>query len=226
VHLTLYVSHDRRVLQQDYARLGRRLVVARHNGCRLLQYMGVRGKERTDEELLREPARDPEGFGLFYRRHERVVLGFFMRTTGRGDVALDLAAETFARALESHRGFDPDRGEARSWLLGIARHVLAASLARGRVDASTRSRRGMAALALDDRLVASIEETANIVSEEAVEQWLSALTPEQRVAVRGRVVEERSYRELASTLECSEAVVRQRVHRGLALIRKDVEGSP
>ncbi len=153
------------------------------------------------------------------------MLGFFVRATGRGDLALDLAAETFARALESHGGFDPDRGEARSWLLGIARHVLAASIARGRVEASGRARRGMAAIALDERLVGSIEDTASLVAEEAVEQWLSALTPEQRVAVRGRVIDERSYLELAGELECSEAVVRQRVHRGLSLIRKDLEGS-
>jgi RNA polymerase sigma-70 factor, ECF subfamily len=168
---------------------------------------------------------DPDGFGLFYRRHERVVLGFFVRTTGRGDLALDLAAETFARALESHQGFDPSRGEARSWLLGIARHVLAGSLARGRVEASARSRRGMASIGLDDRLVASIEETAHVVADGAVEEWLSALTPEQRVAVRGRVIDESSYRELAGELECSEAVVRQRVHRGLSLIRKGLEES-
>lgn len=187
--------------------------------------MGVRGKQRTDEELLWEPASDPEGFGLFYRRHERVVLGFFVRTTGRGDVALDLTAETFARALESHQGFDPSRGEPRSWLLGIARHVLAGSLARGRVEASARSRRGMASLTVDDRLVASIEETACVVADGAVEEWLSALTPEQRIAVRGRVIDEISYRELAGELECSEAVVRQRVHRGLSLIRKGLEGS-
>jgi RNA polymerase sigma-70 factor (ECF subfamily) len=185
----------------------------------------MRDRSRTDEELLRDPLSDPEGFGLFYRRHERVVLGFFVRATSRSDLALDLTAETFARALESHQGFDPDRGQARGWLLGIARHVLAGSLARGRVQASARSRRGMAALTLDERLVASIEETASLVAEGAVEEWLSALTPEQRVAVQGRVLDERSYRELASELECSEAVVRQRVHRGLSLIRKGLEGS-
>jgi RNA polymerase sigma factor (sigma-70 family) len=83
----------------------------------------------------------------------------------------------------------------------------------------------MASLTLDERLVASIEETASLVAEGAVEEWLSALTPEQRVAVQGRVLDERSYRELASELESSEAVVRQRVHRGLSLIRKGLEGS-
>jgi RNA polymerase sigma factor (sigma-70 family) len=185
----------------------------------------VRGRTRPDEQLLLQAASDPEGFGVFYRRHERVVLGFFMRATGRGDLALDLAAETFARALESRESFDPGRGEARDWLFGIARHVLGGSLARGRVEASARSRRGMAALTLDERLVSSIEETVGTIAEEAVDEWLAALTPEQRVAVRGRVIEERSYRELAHELDCSEAVVRQRVHRGLSLIRKDMEGS-
>jgi RNA polymerase sigma-70 factor (ECF subfamily) len=103
--------------------------------------------------------------------------------------------------------------------------VLAASLARGRVEASARSRRGMASLTLDERLIAAIEETASVVAEGVVEEWLSALSSEQRVAVQGRVIDERSYRELAAELECSEAVVRQRVHRGLALIRKGMEGA-
>lgn len=71
--------------------------------------------------------------------------------------------------------------------------MLAGSLARGRVEAGARARHGMAAIALDERLVASIEETAGGVAEDDVEEWLSALTPEQRVAVRGRVIEERSY---------------------------------
>jgi RNA polymerase sigma-70 factor (ECF subfamily) len=82
----------------------------------------------------------------------------------------------------------------------------------------------MAALTLDERLIASIEDMARTVTEQDVDTWLAALTPEQRVAVRGRVIDERSYRELASELECSEAVVRQRVHRGLSLIREDLEG--
>jgi len=187
--------------------------------------MTMHRRSRPDEELLREAARDPEGFGLFYRRHERVVLGFFLRATGRSDLALDLAAETFARALESRGGFDPDRGEARTWLFGIARHVLAGSLARGRVEASSRARLGMAALTLDERLVASIEETVDAIGGAVVEECLAGLTPEHRAAVRGRVIDERPYSELARELDCSEAVVRQRVHRGLSLIRKDMEGS-
>jgi RNA polymerase sigma-70 factor (ECF subfamily) len=36
------------------------------------------------------------------------------------------------------------------------------------------------------------------------------------------VIEERSYREIAGRLRCSEAVVRQRVSRGLRRLRKQI----
>jgi RNA polymerase sigma factor (sigma-70 family) len=181
--------------------------------------------QRSDDRLLRRADRDPEAFGAFYRRHERVVLGFFMRATGRGELAVDLAAETFARAFESRRSFDPRRGGARAWLFGVARHVLAASLERGRVEAAARQRLGMSAVVLDDRLVADVEDAARDFDDTLVEEWLSQLAPDQRLAVRQRVLEERSYRDIAGELECSEAVVRQRVSRGLAILRRDLEGS-
>jgi RNA polymerase sigma factor (sigma-70 family) len=188
-----------------------------------MQYMTMPRRERSDQELLRDVSRDPDGFGVFYRRHERPMLGFFMRATGRSELALDLAAETFARALESRASFDPERGEPRSWLFGIARHVLAGSLARGRVESSARARLGMVVLTHDERLDAAIGETIDTVDAATVEEWLASLTPEQSVAVRGRVIDERPYVELARELDCSEAVVRQRVHRGLSLIRKSLE---
>lgn len=184
--------------------------------------MGDMSAEPTDEHLLHHATEHPDGFALFYCRHERAVLGLFMRSTGRSDLALDLAAETFARALESHAAFDAARGSAQGWLFGIARHVLAGSLAKGRVQSSARVRQGMSAIALDDRLAASIEETAEACDEQAASELLHALTPPLRVAVQGRVIDELPYRQLAEELECSEALVRQRVRRGLALIRKNL----
>jgi RNA polymerase sigma factor (sigma-70 family) len=177
-----------------------------------------------DEQLLQEAGREPEGFGEFYRRHERVVLGFFVRATGRGELAIDLAAETFARAFESRRSFDARQGGARAWLFGIARHVLASGLERGRVEAAARERLGMAAVVLDDRLVAAVEEAACGNDVSLVQEQLARLPADQRRAVRERVLEERSYKDIASDLECSEAVVRQRVSRGLSLLRRDLGG--
>ena len=49
------------------------------------------------------------------------------------------------------------------------------------------------------------------------------LPPDVRAAVEGRVVDERAYTELADRLECSESVVRKRVSRGLARLRKRID---
>ena len=70
----------------------------------------------------------------------------------------------------------------------------------------------------------SAVERAVLESEEAVvEAWLSDLPDDQREAVRRRVLDEADYPTIASELECSEDVVRQRVSRGLAALRKGLQ---
>jgi RNA polymerase sigma-70 factor (ECF subfamily) len=72
-------------------------------------------------------------------------------------------------------------------------------------------------LALRDELLERIDELGQ--GEQAL-RLLADLPDDQRLAVQGRVVEERDYRELARTLQCSESVVRQRVSRGLRALRR------
>jgi RNA polymerase sigma-70 factor (ECF subfamily) len=162
---------------------------------------------------------DADAFAAFYRRHEDSVLRFFLRRTRRAEVAADLAAETFARALSSREAFDPSLGQATAWMFGIARHVLAASVERGQVESEARRRLGMEPLALDDDAIARINE----LSAEPALSALQTLPADQQLAVTGRVVHERSYPELATQLDCSESVVRQRVSRGLRALRAHLE---
>jgi RNA polymerase sigma-70 factor (ECF subfamily) len=56
-----------------------------------------------------------------------------------------------------------------------------------------------------------------------VADLLARLPEDQRQAVRARVLEERSYEEIASELETSSLVVRKRVSRGLARLRTELE---
>jgi len=174
---------------------------------------------RVDVELL---AGDAEAFGRFYARHEDFVLSVFLRRCGSAELAADLTGETFARALAARRTFDAARGEPRGWLYGIARHVLADSLARGRVEDGTRRELGLQRLALDDEAIARIEQLTGDVALAA----LNGLPPNQRIAVRGRVLEEAEYEELARVLRCSPSVVRQRVSRGLRALRQRLQESP
>jgi RNA polymerase sigma factor (sigma-70 family) len=172
--------------------------------------------QRDDDEILVSASSGPRGFTAFYRRYERSVLGFFMRATGRPDLAADLAAETFARALESLGTFNPVRGRADQWLFGIARNVLAGSYRHGRVEAAARARLGLPKLVLDDHAAETI---ARLSAEHDAAVALVELPAEQRQAIQARVIEERDYPAIAAELQCSEALVRQRVSRGLRALR-------
>jgi RNA polymerase sigma-70 factor (ECF subfamily) len=174
--------------------------------------------------LLARTARgDTEAFGLFYDTFEGDLLRYFVRRTGRGDLAADLTAETFAAALDSAAAYRPDVGVARAWLFGIARHVLHDMWERGRVDDEARRRLGQEVLVLTD---ATVEDIERLVDEHGeLTEALEDLPVDQREAVRGRVLEDRSYQELAVSMRCSESVVRQRVSRGLRSLRERLERS-
>jgi len=169
-------------------------------------------------DLFGERGLSSDEFVALYGRFERPVLAFFMRCVRREDLAADLMAETFARALESADRFDPQRGRADQWLFGIARHVLSASLRSGRVEMQSRQRLGLPPLVVDDHAAQTIERLTDS------QQVLSVLPEEQRDAVRAHVIDERSYSEIAGELECSEALVRQRVSRGLRTLRTRLDG--
>ncbi len=175
---------------------------------------------RSDEALLGRAHDDEDAFAAFYRRYERPVVGFFVRAVGRGDLAADLTAEVFAEALSSAPRFDPGLGRADAWLFGIARHVLARSRDRGRVEDLARRRMGMPPLGLDDEMIERIERAGG---DRPVLELLAGLPAPQRDALTARVIEEHEYGAIAEQMQCSESVVRKRVSRGLAALRSKLK---
>jgi len=183
-----------------------------------------RPTSRSDAELFVATPESPEAFGEFYRRHEQAVLKFFLYWSRSAELAADLTAETFAAAFESLPRYEPERGEPRAWLFGIAQNTLARSIRRGRVEDETRRRLGLAPVVVDDDALERIEALAS--QDGSALQALDGLSEALRGAVSGRVLEEREYHELAEALACSQSVVRQRVKRGLSRIRDRLEVKP
>src|SRR3954469_17200750 len=113
--------------------------------------------ERSDEQLLVDALADGEAFAEFYRRHAATLLGYLTRRAGDAEVAADLTAETFAAALEGLPRFKPALGPASAWLYGIARHKLARTLERGRVEDAARRKLGAPRLGVGGEAIERIQ---------------------------------------------------------------------
>jgi RNA polymerase sigma-70 factor (ECF subfamily) len=174
--------------------------------------------DTTDEELLATGG--TAGFAMLYERRYPLVRAYLRRRLGpRPDLVLDLVAETFARALERREQFDPKRGPAVGWLLWIARNLLVDAARRGHVADSSRRRLGMERIFLEDDELDAVERRS--VSD--LERSLQGLPDEQRQAIERRVLDEEPYANIAAHIGCSEQVVRKRVSRGLATLRRTAQ---
>lgn len=175
-----------------------------------------------DVELL---GRIAEGDGLaaeeLYDRYLPIVLRWSLRETGNRELAADLTAEVFAASLLAARRYTPTDASVGAWLLGIARNKLHESRRRKRVEDSARRKLGFASIQLGSGELERVDELVSVDLE--VLGLLEGLPEPQRHAVTERVVNERSYEEIAQGLSCSESVVRQRVSRGLRTLRSKLE---
>jgi RNA polymerase sigma-70 factor (ECF subfamily) len=179
----------------------------------------------TDDELLGAIASgDSRAFTVFYRRHLPVTLAYLMRETRDPELAADLTAEVFAAVLLTAYRYLDHGLTATPWVIGIARNKLLMSLRRGRIEAEARKRLGFEPVVLEDidleRVVAVADDGAG-----PLQALVDELPDDERRAVLSRVVHERSYRDIASELSCSEMVVRKRVSRGLSRLRERLGGS-
>jgi RNA polymerase sigma factor (sigma-70 family) len=182
--------------------------------------------EHADSRRLARALSDAEEFVAFYRREAELVLMFCTRRVMDAEVALDLTAEAFAQAFRGRHGF---RGrtelEARAWVLTIARRQVARYLRRGAMSRDAVQRLGIQTPELEPPEIEEIERRAGLpVLRAELAAALGAISADQREALRLRIVEERSYEEVARLLGVNEATARARVSRGLRALQGALDG--
>ena len=175
-------------------------------------------REPSDVDLLERARSDAEAFRAFYQRYAAPLAGWLERQTGQREVALDLTAETFARALAGLGRFRAETGEsAAPWLYGIAANLLRRYWGEQTIETRYRQQLGVLEQTRfsGDTELDAIERLDASAAEERLRDALASLPAAYRDAVRLRVIDELSYREAADRMEISEATARVRVHRGL-----------
>jgi len=179
----------------------------------------------SDAQALKTLRRDPDAICALYDRYVVELVGFLRRAGATQEVAWDVAQETFARLLA--RGFRgrlaPD-ASAWPWLAVTSRNLLRDWQRRGIVDERARRRIGASVLNVgEDDLEDALARFDMERRSASIEAALASLPLTQRVAVIGRVVDEKDYAALAEEASESEQTMRRRVSRGLRFMRTRIE---
>lgn len=150
-------------------------------------------------------------FEAIYAANRGPILGYALRRTGNGDDAADVVADTF---LTAWRRLDdvPAGAEARLWLYGVARRVLA-NHQRGERRKSDLADRLRADLATARHVLAGPRDLEQGGQAAAAAQAFRSLPDGDRELLSLVGWEGLDHAQLAAVLGCSRNAVRIRLHR-------------
>jgi RNA polymerase sigma factor (sigma-70 family) len=141
------------------------------------------------------------------------VYGYLLYLARDRETAEDLASSTFEKALRLWGRFDPGRGSARTWLLGIAR-----TTALDWFRAESRRRKREEAVAVPER----VDEAFGEGLSPALDTALQALSAGEREVIALRIVLDLDGDTVARVLGVSPTAVSTRLSRALKRLEERV----
>jgi RNA polymerase sigma-70 factor (ECF subfamily) len=170
----------------------------------------------SESDLLRRMlSGDEDAFTVLYRLRQSAVYRFALQMTGKVTVAEDVTQEVFMALMEHGTRFDPSRGTLASFLYGIARNLLLRRLEKDRATEELTD-------TIED-YPGDVDLLQDLTRRETVEQVRRAvlsLPGAYREAVVLCDLQDLSYQDAATALDCPVGTVRSRLNRGRAMLAK------
>jgi RNA polymerase sigma-70 factor, ECF subfamily len=195
--------------------------------------------------LGRMIAGDEEAFTLLYRRRHPAIYRFALHMSGNVALAEDVTQEVFMTLIRDAKRFDPARGTLGGFLFGIARNHLRRRWEQERhslplpddadeLDSLLSSSARVGGNGLPNGngngngrgpFLLSRDEYTSLETVGRVRQAISTLPENYREVVILCELEEMSYEDAASALDCPVGTVRSRLHRARALLVEKLHDS-
>lgn len=154
-------------------------------------------------------------FEALYADHAQALFGFLAYRTGDRNLAEDLLADTFEKALKGRRGFDRRKASEKTWLYSIALNTLRDHIRRSQAEGRAMERSlPMPAHAVDA--------FSDLEHRDEVTRALGVLSPEEREAVALRFGSDMTVPDMAKVLGLELTTVEGRVYRALRKLREEL----
>jgi RNA polymerase sigma-70 factor, ECF subfamily len=208
-----------------------------NEGSQLLQFRAGKGQRDllktavSDAQLAeRLKRKDEHAFLQLYDLHHRTIYRFLLHRSGSIAIAEELTQEVFVAILDSVCAgtigqFDPQRGTWEGYLLGVARNLARAEQRRTHRVVSLDSILETPEWSL---LLQRLSEKANVGNAETSLEMRSELRVLYRAILelpghyREALVlcslQEKSYRDAAAILQCSQGTVASRMNRAKSIL--------
>lgn len=167
--------------------------------------------------LLQRTARgDREAFAALFDELGPAVLGLARRIVRDPARAEEVTQEVFLQAWQTANRFDPERGNAKSWLFTLAHRR---SVDAVRHDQAATNRENSYDWSPGDDHDDVVETVTTRLEHEQVRKCLDTLTELQREAITLAYYRGYTYAEVSSLLEANPATVKTRMRDGLIRLR-------
>ncbi len=179
----------------------------------------------TDNELMTWVKNgDLDKIAVLYERYNRILYGFFFKTTLDAQASEDLVHTVFFKIIKYRERYRAEEGTFSAWMFGIA-HNANIDYYRNRVDSRTEIRSDEANVRDD-----CDPDEGFIKKEKArrVKEALACLTEAQREVLILSRYQGLKYEEIAKILKCRVGTVKARVFRAVEKLRhvyRQLEGS-
>jgi RNA polymerase sigma-70 factor, ECF subfamily len=184
----------------------------------------------ADVVALAQQGRDT-AFRELIRRYERPVFSLIYRMVRDRELAEDLAQDTFIKVLNHIDRYRPEF-KLSSWLFKIANNVAIDHLRRRQLDtvsidgsphAQTADAVEATRFDVVDQQESALDEMEARELGTSIERAIASLRPEYRSCIMLRHVEDRSYEEIAATLDLPLGTVKTYIHRARHELREALE---
>jgi len=181
---------------------------------------------QAEKELVAQAKYDPEAFGRLYDQNYSAILNYCMRRTGNIELAQDITAETFVKALKNISHFEWRDVSFSSWLYRIAGNELISYFRKKShksvsLDYLSESH-GLEPVSTQDlelEFITAQEKLERHKEFLAIREQIDKLDQKYQDVISLRYFADRSIQEIAGILGKPEGTVKSLLHRGLEKLK-------